>query len=396
MEILIFFGIFFIFLILKIDTKRNDSLEDLGNSKESFNSITTDVLSKAIFDIQYDPDRLNPEDFHLNFKDLIEHSIISNISIGSLGINKKGWILERRLIIQETKYKGKTSPGKNKFDIIPNLSLSVRKNKDYSINPISIKFNIRPDLINVERDKIIYHPDNYDASSVENISLELDENQKTLVSGSGVLVSQTGIVVTNYHVVKNSNEVSIVFPHFEKNLETRVISKDVKNDIAILKIVNYSHLDVFNNEAIPYSLNNELSYSPGEKIYTIGYPISFILGNEPSITDGRITRSVGMNDDPTLIQHNCAIQPGNSGGPIFSDKGEFVGIIVGSVNDQLVAPATGAITQNINFGIKVDYILNILKNLKISVSSEPTDLEGMELSEQMELMRKFCCQILTK
>ena len=91
---------------------------------------------------------------------------------------------------------------------------------------------------------------------------------------------------------------------------------------------------------------------------------------------GAISSLYGVQDDPRWFQISVPIQPGNSGGPLFNEKGEVIGITVASLDVKNVFEITGAFPQNINFAIKSAYIKNLLSMLPDlgSVLVQPTDL----------------------
>jgi len=68
----------------------------------------------------------------------------------------------------------------------------------------------------------------------------------------------------------------------------------------------------------------------GDKVFTIGYPSIDIMGFKPKYTEGVISAVTGIKDNPTVFQTTVPIQPGNSGGPLFNEKGEVVGLTTSS------------------------------------------------------------------
>lgn len=180
--------------------------------------------------------------------------------------------------------------------------------------------------------------------------------------GSGFLVSSDGYLVTNYHVVKDAVSVKIKVNSIESSLEARVIRSDIRNDLAILKIegANYKYINI----------KPSTNIKRGEKVYAIGFPHVGIQGIEPKLTDGIISSLSGLRDEPATFQITNPIQPGNSGGPLFTEDGEVVGVVVATLNALSVANQTGTIPQNVNFAIKSNYLIELLNGVN-SVKLKP-------------------------
>ena len=172
--------------------------------------------------------------------------------------------------------------------------------------------------------------------------------------GSGVLISQEGIIVTNNHVVDGESSIEIRFPDILTNYSARVIARDVHTDIAILKIKSYDK-SVNGGHPIPFTKNIKKIRS-GKEVHTIGYPLGNILGENPRLSSGRISSPFGPGDDPRYFQIDNPTQPGNSGGVVFDNSGNIMGIIMASIDTESIYSSTGAIPQNINFAIKISYI----------------------------------------
>ena len=106
----------------------------------------------------------------------------------------------------------------------------------------------------------------------------------------------------------------------------------------------------------------------GEKVFTIGYPASSVLGERPKYTEGVISAVTGIRDDPTVFQITVPIQPGNSGGPLFNQRGEVIGITTASLSLR-AAEVLGAIPQNINYALKSSFVKNLLASIPESLLS---------------------------
>lgn len=167
--------------------------------------------------------------------------------------------------------------------------------------------------------------------------------------GSGVLISPAGYIVTNSHVIRRAEKITVTLAD-NSQYEARAISADPSHDLAVLKI------EPTGGQKLPFlPLGRSDDLMVGETVIAIGNP----LGYSSSLTTGVISaigRTLNFGDDVVirgLIQTDAPINPGNSGGPLLNVKGEFVGINT----------AVRADAQNIGFAIPVDLLAEELDNL---------------------------------
>jgi serine protease Do len=145
--------------------------------------------------------------------------------------------------------------------------------------------------------------------------------------GSGFLISESGLIITNYHVVDDADVIEILFP--SKNVEkfATLVIKDKNNDLAILQLEDFEYAEIFTGE-IPFSLADISTIRTGQEVYTLGFPLGSIMGSTSRLSTGRINSLYGIQEDPRLFQISNPLQPGNSGGPLFNLKAELVGVVV--------------------------------------------------------------------
>jgi len=195
-------------------------------------------------------------------------------------------------------------------------------------------------------------------------------------SGTGFLISPNGLIVTNFHVVESADKIDVIFPEKSITKPAIIKIKDVQNDIAILQLKNFTFSSYF-NQSIPFVLSNSKLVKVGEEVFTLGFPLGNVLGSKPRLSTGRINSLYGIQDDPRLFQISNPLQPGNSGGPLFNNKGELIGIVVSSLNAKYFYENAGIIPQNVNFAIKIDYLKNIISMLP----------EGDEILKRKSLLK---------
>lgn len=155
--------------------------------------------------------------------------------------------------------------------------------------------------------------------------------------GSGFIVSPDGIIMTNAHVVRDATEVTVKLTD-RREFRAKVLGSDPKTDIAVLKI------DAKNLPVVP--LGRSVDLKVGEWVLAIGSPYGF----DNTVTAGVVSakgRSLPDDSNVPFIQTDVAVNPGNSGGPLFNVRGEVVGI-----NSQIYSQTGGF--QGLSFAIPID------------------------------------------
>ena len=207
-------------------------------------------------------------------------------------------------------------------------------------------------------------------------------------NGSGVIVSKSGHIITNNHVIEGAKniEIELISNGETENFNAEVVQKDLRNDLAILKIVDVN-FDAFG--AINYNFK-ALSCDVGTKIYTFSYPKALSgMGKEIKVTEGIISSKTGIMGDITTYQITAPVQGGNSGGPLFDDKGNLVGINSSRFKSDE--------TENVNYSIKSSYILNLIDVLPKSIDlPSSTKLQSLPLTEQIKEISKYVVLVKVK
>ena len=189
-------------------------------------------------------------------------------------------------------------------------------------------------------------------------------------SGSGFFVSKTGHVITNEHVVKDCNRIT-VGDNANKQAPADVIETDKRNDLALLKL---SSLDMASAETkslikklgikiMPLAARGLLRSEDvelGEEVLVAGYPYGDFFSNTIKVTRGIVSANRGMGDDTGQFQMDAAVQAGSSGGPIYDENANIVGVVVAQLDPLKVAKAIGSLPQNVNFGIKASTVRQFL------------------------------------
>lgn len=172
--------------------------------------------------------------------------------------------------------------------------------------------------------------------------------RKATSLGSGFVVDSSGYIVTNYHVIQDADEITVIL-HDDTNLIAKVVGHDKKTDLALLKVESKKKLPAL-------SFGDSDKIRVGDWIVAIGNPYG--LGG--TVTAGIISaRARNINSGPydDYLQTDASINRGNSGGPMFNMKGEVIG-----VNTAIFTPTGGSI--GIGFAIPSSLAKGVIKQLK--------------------------------
>ena len=184
-----------------------------------------------------------------------------------------------------------------------------------------------------------------------------DDEFISVGGGSGVVINEKGLIITNHHVIDNATDVRVIFED-GRMYEATVIGSDKLTDIGVVKIQN--------EKLIPISFGNSESIFVGDLAVAIGHPLT--LGAAPTVTTGVISAlnrrlDVGnesMNNAVTLfglIQTDAPITRGSSGGALVNQKGELIGITTAIATADVGAEGLGfAVPINLALGIVEDIL----------------------------------------
>ncbi len=190
--------------------------------------------------------------------------------------------------------------------------------------------------------------------------------------GSGFIISEDGLVLTNAHVVDGARDVTVKLTD-RREFTAKVIGADRRTDVALLKI------DATGLPAV--RLGSPESLKPGEWVLAIGSPFGF----ENTVTVGVVSatgRSLPNDGMVPFIQTDVAVNPGNSGGPLFNARGEVVGI-----NSQIFSRTGGY--QGVSFAIPIDLAMTVQKQLAATGTMQHARLGVMIQEVNQSLAQAF-------
>jgi S1-C subfamily serine protease len=192
--------------------------------------------------------------------------------------------------------------------------------------------------------------------------------------GSGFLV-KGGFILTCWHVVDGAERISIVVDG--KDHIANLVQHDEANDIAVLQI-----LSITSAPALNYSDEAKL----GQKVFTLGFPHPDLQGTDVKFTTGTISSLTGIGNSPRYYQISAPLQSGNSGGALFNEKGNFIGIVAAKLDSIATLSMTGDLPQNVNYAIKAGYAIPLLKTIEgFEVGSKRNDETNLlDLIEELK------------
>lgn len=188
-------------------------------------------------------------------------------------------------------------------------------------------------------------------------------------SGSGVVVTELGHVITNAHVVDGCEKVSLNRDQ-SSDIPAKIVGLDKNNDIALL-------LSEKPKDALSPIRGSDVRL--GEAVLVAGYPYGEFVSSGLKVTSGIVSGVKGVGDNSAQFQLDAAIQPGNSGGPIFDRQGNIVGIVFAQLNKIKMALASGSLPENTNFAIKAGTVRTFME--ANGVVPESSDLSGYQSTE---------------
>ena len=193
----------------------------------------------------------------------------------------------------------------------------------------------------------------------------------SLFTGSGLVIDGGKRVITNRHVVDNSSNFYV---------------RNSLGDLSPARVERVSKTDDLAVLVLETPFSADRSFSPsqfgearaGANIAVIGFPLTDVLGSlTPSITNGIVIKTTGMQDSPDSFQVSAKMNKGNSGGAVFDTTGRVIGIAVGKLDTVKILQGSGFLPEDVNFAIHSDR----LKVVGVSVRPGPKPIKELSLEE---------------
>lgn len=171
--------------------------------------------------------------------------------------------------------------------------------------------------------------------------------QEKTAYGSAFFISKDGYLLTNHHVVEDASKVTIML-NDRREIDAKVVGSDERTDVALLKVEgnNYPSLGIGNVDQLKV----------GQPVLAIGSPFGFDYSASAGIVSAKSRNMMGETSVP-FIQTDVALNPGNSGGPLFNQQGQVVG-----VNSRIFSGTGGY--MGLSFSIPIDVAMDVVDQLK--------------------------------
>ena len=228
--------------------------------------------------------------------------------------------------------------------VLPNFASIVQQHGPAVVN-ISVKSKLEKTALS--RDQFKLDPDDPFSQFFRGLPMPRMPQVPSRGQGSGFIVSQDGTILTNAHVVDGASVVTVKLTD-KREYTAKVVGLDKGSDVAVLKIEATNLPTV----RLPSSDNVQV----GEWVLAIGSPYGF----ENTVTAGIVSaksRALPDGSYVPFIQTDVAVNPGNSGGPLFNLKGEVIGI-----NSQIYSRSGGS--QGVSFAIPIEVAMNVQNQIQ--------------------------------
>ena len=238
----------------------------------------------------------------------------------------------------------------------------------YFDKPVKVRKNEKKEQEEYQEEEISNYDDNTIKPNYEDIGFAYNGN------GSGFILGDGKYVITNEHVINGAKRIA-VRNGLGKVSNAKVLASTKDFDLAVLELEK------------PYSKEHSLSPSdfydgkPGDEIIALGFPVTGEGEYQPSITEGIITKT--FNDDYPVFQISAIVNKGNSGGPVFNDKGQLAGIIFAGTDTALILEKYGFVPTAVGMGIKSKFVSKLLNYENNNVPTNKVSFSKSKLYEKV-------------
>jgi S1-C subfamily serine protease len=186
-----------------------------------------------------------------------------------------------------------------------------------------------------------------------NRSPPAEPSQQKLTSGSGIVVSADGHILTNEHVAGDCEKIAV-----RGHGAASLVRKDKANDLAIIRVQPSQSMK-------PATFRDD-DVDLAEPIYAFGYPLAGTLSTSLKVTSGIVSSLAGVADDSRYIQVSSAIQPGNSGGPLVDNAGLVVGVVTAKLSQVALLKQSGALPENVGFALRSSVATTFMRSARVN------------------------------
>ena len=203
---------------------------------------------------------------------------------------------------------------------------------------------------------------------------------QTASAGSGFILTPDGYIVTNYHVVENAETVKVSLYNGDE-YDARYVGGDEEYDIAVIKIEG--------SELPAVTLGDSSALNVGDHVLAIGNPLGELTFSMSGGMVSSVNRAINVDGTPfNMIQTDTSINSGNSGGPLFNQYGEVVGI----VSAKYSSSAGGASVEGLGFAIPMNDVVAMIQDIMTNgyITNKPyLGITGGSMTEQMAAQYRY-------
>lgn len=205
------------------------------------------------------------------------------------------------------------------------------------------------------------------------------QQQEASWSGSGIAIGSK-LVATNHHVVDGATNLKIYFPEYDKEYRVEVVTSDADHDLAVVRVIDPEFTGF---GSLKYGFKEEVE-DVGMGVFVLGYPMIQTMGTEVKLTTGVVSSRSGFQGDQSQYQISAPVQPGNSGGPLFNDKGELIGIV----------SAKHAEAENVSYGVKLSHLCDLAESIEGVNFNKASQISNLPLNEKCKAVIPCTVMIL--
>lgn len=200
------------------------------------------------------------------------------------------------------------------------------------------------------------------------------------VAGSGFVITEDGYILTNYHVIENANSITVTFVD-GKSYPATYVGGEESNDIAVIKIEATG--------LTPVVIGSSDDMLVGEQVTAIGNPLGELTFTETTGIISALNRSITVGDGRkmNMIQTDCAINSGNSGGPLFNNHGEVIGIVSAKYSSS--GSSSAASVEGLGFAIPMDDVAGMVNELVTNGYVTGKPLLGITVDDVKENVQAY-------
>lgn len=218
--------------------------------------------------------------------------------------------------------------------------------------------------------------DTYDFVRDYPFASEIEKIRQAEWTGTGFAIAD-GYILTNYHVTSGAKGIRVrgINGDIDKSYKAVVVACDKDHDLSIIRIVDKEFESLGH---IPYSIGKAM-VDVGDDVFVLGYPLVSSMGTEIKLTEGTISSSSGYQGDRSMYQISAAVQPGNSGGPLFNEDGVVIGVVCGKHVD----------AENANYAVKISNLYSLLNSSKLDIELPSNKIRGSKLSKKVKSIKDY-------